>query len=121
MNFEMVNEAYPLVNKPIAIENGQFIFDLPIKHGNFQWFFVCLPEGNDGFHNAFSHDELSTSKDLSAAISLIPSNQKCKYIDKGLQQCKYIATFDNTGWYITNDNNQSRETVLNSSIQCGAP
>jgi len=50
----MVNDAYPLVNKPFAIENGQFIVDLPIKHGNFPWFFVCLPEGTDVrsfFHN----------------------------------------------------------------------
>jgi hypothetical protein len=30
----------------IAIENGSVeIVDLPIKHGDFPSFFVCLPEG----------------------------------------------------------------------------
>ena len=31
-----------------AIENGHlnpFIVDLPMKNGDFPWFFVCLPEG----------------------------------------------------------------------------
>ena len=35
---------YPLVIN-IAIEHGPFIVDLPIKHGDFPKFFVCLPEG----------------------------------------------------------------------------
>ena len=29
----------------IAIEHGPFIVDLPIKNGDFPYFFVCLPEG----------------------------------------------------------------------------
>ena len=27
------------------MENGPFIVDFPIKHGDFPWLFVCSPEG----------------------------------------------------------------------------
>ena len=36
---------YPLVSLQTAIENGPWIVDLPMKHGDFPSFFVCLPEG----------------------------------------------------------------------------
>jgi hypothetical protein len=37
---------YPLVNVYIAMENGPFTADLPLKKCDFPIFFVCLPEGN---------------------------------------------------------------------------
>ena len=36
---------YPLVLYQFAIENGTFIFDLPLKNGDFPWLFLCFSEG----------------------------------------------------------------------------
>ena len=40
------NGIYPLVICYIAIENGQFMVDLPIKDGDFPVRYVSLPEAN---------------------------------------------------------------------------
>ena len=42
---------YPLVICCIAIEHGPFMVDLPIKHGDFPFFLVCLPEGTNTMAN----------------------------------------------------------------------
>jgi hypothetical protein len=63
------------------------IVDLPMKHGDFPSFFVCLPEGRNMFFTTYSWltPWMRTGELFSIVLLGVSPQLRCKMVQKSLQ------------------------------------